>query len=254
MIWARPYRRGLLKRPDNQGLLGCTFASLVAHTLILGLAFMFGWRGQPLISPDVPFVEVALEDVGIGRGTGADGAGYYVGRARRGGGKKIGLGKLPGSTFSVKMKKRKVKVEREEGEGEPDSIIGEELKERTKQRRIRLSEFKPVSLGLTGRIGKSREKESLELAIYKAQVLAAIKGRWAYAGGIANGLWARVVIEVTRSGGLLGVRLARSSGNPLFDASVTKAVKAAVPLPPFPAIFNKDKETILLEFRSEERG
>ncbi len=249
MIWARPYRRGLLKRPDKQGLLGCTFASLVAHTLILGVAFMFGWRGQPLISPDVSFVEVALEDVGIGRGSG-----YYAGRAQRGRGKKIGLGKLPGSTFSVKMKKRKVKVKRDEGEGEPDSIIGEELKERTKQRRIRLSEFKPVSLGLTGRIGKSREKESLELAIYKAQVLTAIKGRWAYAGGLAKGLWARVLIEVTRSGGLLGVRLARPSGNPLFDASVTKAVKAAVPLPPFPAIFNKDKETILLEFRSEERG
>lgn len=256
MTWVRPYPRGLRRRPGTGGLLSSTFVSLVAHTLVITIAFMFGWRGRgPLISPDVAFVEVALEDVGPGRGMRTGRAGQPVGTSRRGGGRRIGLGKLPEAKFSLKIKKRKVKVEGREGDEEPESTIDRELEETQKKRpEIPLSAFKPVALGVTGSIGQAREKESLELAIYKAQVLAAIKGKWAFAAGLSRGLQARVIIEVTRDGGLEDVRLTRSSGNSLFDASVTKAVKAAAPLPPFPPIFNRNRETILLEFRSEERG
>ncbi len=64
-------------------------------------------------------------------------------------------------------------------------------------------------------------------------------------------LRAEVVIRIGRGGNLLDAKLARASGNDLFDSAVLGAVKRAAPYSPPPDHLRSDLEAdgILLEFR-----
>jgi TonB family protein len=64
-------------------------------------------------------------------------------------------------------------------------------------------------------------------------------------------LRAQVALRISRSGEVLDVKLARSSGNELFDAAVLAAVKRASPFspPPEPLRASLQRDGVLLEFR-----
>jgi TonB family protein len=64
-------------------------------------------------------------------------------------------------------------------------------------------------------------------------------------------LRAQVALRISRSGEVVQARLARPSGNSLYDSAVMAAVKKASPFPPPPeALRNQlSREGVVLEFR-----
>ncbi|MBF0566163.1 MAG: cell envelope integrity protein TolA [Nitrospirae bacterium] len=66
---------------------------------------------------------------------------------------------------------------------------------------------------------------------YYGMVVASIRKNWVFPGELKDGIMAVVSFTIRRDGTVEGLKLEKSSGNPLYDRSVQNAVKRAVPLP-----------------------
>ena len=88
------------------------------------------------------------------------------------------------------------------------------------------------------------------LSLYQAKVEQKIKGNWAYPVSLARSqdLEAVVEIKVNRAGKIMDISLRKRSSDPLFDESVIKAIKRSDPLPPFPPIYRKQWDEIVIRF------
>jgi len=88
------------------------------------------------------------------------------------------------------------------------------------------------------------------LSLYQAKVEQKIKGNWAYPVSLARSqdLEAIVEIKVNRAGKIMDISLRKRSSDPLFDESVVKAIKRSDPLPPFPPIYRKQWDEIVIRF------
>lgn len=78
----------------------------------------------------------------------------------------------------------------------------------------------------------------LDVATVYGRVLKnRIRGKWFYPAALFNarGLKVTISLKVARDGRLISLVFEEKSGNPLFDDSVERAVKAAAPFPPLPA-------------------
>ncbi|PIE83120.1 MAG: protein TolA [Candidatus Contendobacter odensis] len=84
---------------------------------------------------------------------------------------------------------------------------------------------------------KAEQERALQVARRLArrfavsQIKPYVKRRWAVPPGSHGGLSCELLISVSRSGAVTGVKIARSSGNRLFDNSAVTAVRNASPLP-----------------------
>lgn len=58
-------------------------------------------------------------------------------------------------------------------------------------------------------------------------------------------------ITIERDGQVLAASVAHSSGFPLLDQAALQMVRDAVPLPPFPANYSRDKGTVDVPIRYE---
>src|SRR5437879_12351721 len=83
-------------------------------------------------------------------------------------------------------------------------------------------------------------------AWYIAAIHRKIKERWD--GYALAGQQPAVVFEIARDGGLRGVRVDKTSGNPYYDQAAVRAVTEANPFPPLPTDFTKAVLTVGLQF------
>ncbi len=101
----------------------------------------------------------------------------------------------------------------------------------------------PISVG-PGE-GAGGEVRGVEYLLYYNQMMNRIKQSWAWAGPNRS-LEAVVSFNIADTGAVINVRITHPSGDPSFDASVERAVKAVNPLLPPPdayrAEFNKGVE------------
>ncbi len=91
----------------------------------------------------------------------------------------------------------------------------------------------------------------LEYVLYYSALDSRLKQSWAWAG--ASTLEALVHFSITETGDVLDVRIIRSSGDPSYDASVVRAVKAVNPLPPPPEAYRKQFADVEWTFNAESR-
>jgi colicin import membrane protein len=106
----------------------------------------------------------------------------------------------------------------------------------------------PISAG-PGQ-GAGGAVKGVEYLLYYNQMTNRIKQSWAWAG--TQTLDAVVGFNITDAGQIVNVRVTRSSGDPTYDASAVRAVRAANPLPPPPPAYRKEFSDVELTFNSEE--
>ncbi len=107
----------------------------------------------------------------------------------------------------------------------------------------------PISVG-PGE-GAGGTVKGVEYLLYYNQMINRIKQVWAWAGANRT-LEAAVRFNITENGDVVNVRISRPSGDPSYDASVERAVRAANPLPPPPEAYRKEFSDVELIFRPED--
>lgn len=105
--------------------------------------------------------------------------------------------------------------------------------------------------GSGGGEGSGRVASSL-LGFYGARVKETISRNWVFSEAIkSQGLETRVLVVINREGGILELRVEKSSGNTIFDESAVRAVRKSAPLPPLPQVISYPKVEISLRFSPE---
>ena len=89
--------------------------------------------------------------------------------------------------------------------------------------------------------------------LYRNQMEARIKAAWAWTGADES-LRAVIHFNITPAGKIINVRTIKSSGDPSYDASAERAVRAADSLPPPPEKYVDAFSIVELTFRPEDRG
>jgi TonB family protein len=108
------------------------------------------------------------------------------------------------------------------------------------------------SLGKGG-VGGAGVLKSVEYIRYVNYMQATLKGNWAWAGP-KRSLKALVRFGVKENGEITGVKIIQSSGDPLYDESVIRAVKKSSPLTAPPENHRKDFADVEYSFQPDQVG
>jgi len=108
------------------------------------------------------------------------------------------------------------------------------------------------SLGKGG-VGGEGVLKSVEYIRYVNYMQATLKGNWAWAGP-QRSLKALVRFSVKENGEIAGVKIVQSSGDPLYDESVIRAVKKSSPLTAPPENHRKDFADVEYSFQPGQVG
>jgi len=110
----------------------------------------------------------------------------------------------------------------------------------------------PVGSGGDGR-GGGGQLVGIEFLAYRQRVIDTIKSHWTNVI-LRPGLVASVRFVIAPDGEVSDIRLAQSSNNAAYDASVMRAVQQVDQLPPPPSRYVNDFREFQIEFHSEETG
>ncbi len=108
------------------------------------------------------------------------------------------------------------------------------------------------SLGKGG-VGGEGVLKSVEYIRYINYMQATLKGNWAWAGP-KRSLKALVRFGVKENGEIVGVKIIQTSGDPLYDESVIRAVKKSSPLTAPPENHRKDFADVEYSFQPDQVG
>jgi colicin import membrane protein len=108
------------------------------------------------------------------------------------------------------------------------------------------------SLGKGG-VGGEGVLKSIEYIRYFNSMQATLKSNWAWAGPRRK-LKALVRFGVKEDGEIVGVKITQSSGEPLYDESVIRAVKKSSPLPAPPENYRKEFSDVEFSFEPDQVG
>jgi TonB family protein len=108
------------------------------------------------------------------------------------------------------------------------------------------------SLGKGG-VGGEGVLKSVEYIRYVNYMQATLKGNWAWAGP-RRSLKALVRFGVKENGEITGVKIVQSSGDPVYDESVIRAVKKSSPLAAPPENHQKDFTDVEYSFQPDQVG
>jgi TolA protein len=107
----------------------------------------------------------------------------------------------------------------------------------------------PISVG-PGE-GAGGTVRGVEYLLYYNQMINRIKQAWAWAGANQT-LEATVGFSITETGDVVNVRIKQPSGDPGYDASVERAVRAVNPLPPPPETYRKEFSDVEIVFSPKD--
>jgi colicin import membrane protein len=92
--------------------------------------------------------------------------------------------------------------------------------------------------------------KGLDWIMYKNRVETLIRENWAWTGSDRS-LEATVSFGISEAGEVVNVRVEQSSGDPTYDASIERAIKAVSPLPPPPEAYRQEFSQYELTFNAE---
>ena len=151
----------------------------------------------------------------------------------------------PAAKPKAEVKKQEdARAELEKALGSASKIVREQ-KEHNEQQLER--ELAALQKSVQPQSGQGEGRATL-IEIYSAQVKLLIQKNWRWPGFQDMALEARVVVNLSPEGKILGRKLGRSSGRADFDSSVLRAVDETktLPLPP------KDVRVLELNFNAQE--
>lgn len=97
-----------------------------------------------------------------------------------------------------------------------------------------------------GPVGAS--SRSPEFLVYYTEMIDRIRDAWVWAGDDRD-LEVKVRFRITATGEIADLRVTRESGDPAYDESVLRALRAVRALAPPPAAYRRDFEDVELTFR-----
>ena len=109
----------------------------------------------------------------------------------------------------------------------------------------------PISVGPGA--GAGGTVRGVEYLLYYNQMINRIKQAWAWAGANQT-LEAAVGFTITETGDVVNVRIKQPSGDPGYDASVERAVRAVNPLTPPPEAYRKEFSDVEITFSPKDLG
>jgi TonB family protein len=109
------------------------------------------------------------------------------------------------------------------------------------------------AIGTGGGTGGGGTVVGLAFLAYRQQVVELIKGRWSTAVR-RPGLLTRVQFEIAPTGTIGNVRLAHSSGDPIYDETALRAVQGVERLPPPPPEYADAFRQFMIEFHADDVG
>ena len=107
----------------------------------------------------------------------------------------------------------------------------------------------PISVGPGEGVGGT--VRGVEYLLYYNQMINRIKQAWAWAGANQT-LEATVGFTITETGDVVNVRIKQPSGDPSYDASVERAVRAVNPLSPPPEAYRKEFGDVEITFSPKD--
>jgi colicin import membrane protein len=107
----------------------------------------------------------------------------------------------------------------------------------------------PISVG-PGE-GAGGTVRGVDYLLYYNQMINRIKQAWAWAGANQT-LEATVGFSITETGDVVNVRIKQPSGDPSYDASVERAVRAVNPLTPPPEAYRKEFNDVEITFSPKD--
>ena len=119
------------------------------------------------------------------------------------------------------------------------AVRAEQERQRAEQERSQAeARVRAEQLAATGRV----------LDEYKAKIIAKIRRNIVMPPEVADKARAEFDVTLLPGGSVLSARLAKSSGNPAYDAAVERAILKSqpLPLPPDPSLFSRFRELRLL--------
>ncbi len=129
-----------------------------------------------------------------------------------------------------------------------DRRIGDALATARERARLRREARVAKGTGTGGGTGGGIVRDR-EFVIYWNEMLGRIKERWTWIGKRTD-LEVTVGFGVRANGEIFGLKLLKSSGDPSYDESVVRAVRASS-LPPPPARYARDFGNVEIEFRPD---
>jgi TolA protein len=91
----------------------------------------------------------------------------------------------------------------------------------------------------------------VDYILYRGHMEDRIKAAWAWAGANRS-LRAVVRFNILANGDIVNVQIVTASGDPSYDSSIERALRAASPLNPPPDQYREEFSTVELEFRPED--
>jgi TonB family protein len=107
----------------------------------------------------------------------------------------------------------------------------------------------PVGVGPGSGVGGTTA--GLDYILYHGRMIERIKAAWAWAGADKS-LHAVVEFNITPEGEIRNVHTTEPSGDPQYDASAERAVRAVDPLDPVPERYRKEFSTVELTFQASD--
>ncbi|MBS1270602.1 MAG: hypothetical protein MAG794_01560 [Gammaproteobacteria bacterium] len=146
--------------------------------------------------------------------------------------------------------------EREEEQRKQAQAEAERKREEEEQRhRKELAEKRQREKELQEQLERERRQRHVNTAL--AQYIPIIKQKvsrnWNQPVGLRTNIEAHINVRLSQAGEVLSARIAKSSGNSVFDRSVENAVLKASPLPiPQERGVNEEFRSLILKFKPEE--
>jgi TonB family protein len=134
-----------------------------------------------------------------------------------------------------------------------ESVAGERrLNEALGEIRNRISlRGKEAQAGVPGKA----EEAGVKFAVYYGELWGLIRSQWTLSEGMLGknrNLSATVVMIILKDGKLERFYFEKSSGNPYFDQSVSKAIGRANPFPPLPAWYPQNRLEVGVRFHAQD--
>lgn len=142
----------------------------------------------------------------------------------------------------------------------PPQVDRRARQEAARQERLREMLERSTAVALADEVAALDDDESAAEAAtmtYSDAIAQAIIREWSRPPSARNDMQARMVVELTPAGDLLGVEIADSSGNAAFDRAAEAAVRKAArrdrfPVPPERGLFEANFRRFTLLFKPED--
>lgn len=129
----------------------------------------------------------------------------------------------------------------------PSTYVLEKAKKTEEKKKVKAETEKAKKSETEGAVGKVQTDANFKYSYYLSTIISRIGENWKnpYRG---EKISAVVHFFITRDGRIKEVKVYKSSGNYLFDQSVTRAVNRTKKLPPLPPEYREKRLGVFFEF------